>query len=43
MALAQCFYNVNQARGRFYPSLTITGTGGWSNGNGMVNPAQLLF
>jgi efflux transporter, outer membrane factor lipoprotein, NodT family len=43
MALAQCFYNVNQVRGRFYPSLTITGTGGWSNGNGMVNPAQLLF
>ena len=43
MALAQCFYNVNQARGRVNPSLTITGTGGWSNGNGMVNPAQLLF
>ena len=43
MSLAQCFYNVNEARARFYPSLTITGTGGWSNGNGMVNPAKLLF
>lgn len=43
MALAKCFYNVNQARARFYPSLSITASGGWSNGNGMVNPAKLLF
>ena len=43
MALAKCFYNVNQARARFYPSLSITASGGWSNGNGLVNPAKLLF
>lgn len=43
MALAQCFYNVQAARSRFYPSLTITGTGGWSNGSGLVNPAKLLL
>ncbi len=43
MALAQCFYNVQEARGRFYPSLTITGTGGWSNANGLVNPGKLLL
>ena len=43
MALAKCFYNVNQARARFYPSLSITASGGWSNSNGMVNPAKLLF
>lgn len=43
MALAKCFYNVNQARARFYPSLSITASGGWSNGNGMVNPTKLLF
>ena len=43
MALAKCFYNINQARARFYPSLSITASGGWSNGNGMVNPAKLLF
>ena len=43
MALAKCFYNINQARARFYPSLSIIASGGWSNGNGMVNPAKLLF
>lgn len=43
MALAQCFYNVQQARSRFYPALNISPTGGWSNGNGMVNPAKLLL
>lgn len=43
MALASCFYNVQNARSRFYPSLSITGTGGWSNGNGLVNPGKLLL
>lgn len=43
MALAQCFYNIQEARGRFYPSLSIAPTGGWSNGNGMVNPAKILW
>lgn len=43
MALASCFYQVQNARSRFYPSLNITGTGGWSNGQGMVNPGKLLL
>lgn len=43
MALAQCFYDIQIVRGKFYPSLNITGTGGWSNGNGLVNPAKLLW
>lgn len=43
MELASCFYNVQNARSRFYPSLSITGTGGWSNGNGLVNPGKLLL
>jgi multidrug efflux system outer membrane protein len=43
MALAQCFYNVENARAQFYPSLSITGTGGWSNGQGLVNPAKMLL
>ena len=43
MALAQCFYDVQQARSRFYPSITISGTGAFTNNNGMVNPGKLLL
>ena len=43
MALAQCFYDVQQARSRFYPSITISGSGGFTNSNGMVNPGKLLL
>ncbi len=43
MALAQCFYNVQTARSRFYPSLTISPTGAWTNSGGMVNPGKLLL
>ena len=43
MALAQCFYAVEKARSNFYPNITISGTGGYSNGSGMVNPAKLLL
>lgn len=43
MALAQCFYNVQQARANFYPNITISGTGGFSNSNGLVNPAKWLW
>ncbi len=43
MSLAQCFYDVQQARSRFYPSITITGTGAFTNSNGLVNPGKLLF
>ena len=43
MALASCFYGIESARAQFYPQLTITGTGGWSNSNGLVNPGKLLL
>ena len=45
MALAQCFYDVNTARSRFYPNITISGTGAFTNSGGMgiVNPGKMLF
>ena len=43
MSLAQCFYDVQQARSRFYPSITINGTGAFTNSNGVVNPGKLLW
>ena len=33
------YYDTQQARQDFYPNLTISGTLGWSNGQGLVNPA----
>ncbi len=43
MALAACFYDVERARSAFYPNITIAGTGGFSNGSGMVNPGKWLL
>ena len=43
MALAQCFYNIQEARIRFYPALNISPTGAWTNSNGLVNPGKLLL
>lgn len=45
MSLAQCFYNTNQARSRFYPSITISGSGTYTNsgGGGIVNPGKMLW
>lgn len=43
LALAQCFYDVNRARSRFYPQITITGSGAFTNNNGVVNPGKLLL
>jgi outer membrane protein TolC len=43
MALAQCFYDVETARSRFYPSITITGTAAFTNNNGVVNPGKWLM
>ncbi len=44
MALASTYYNANQARSAFYPSLTITGSAGWVNSAGDIifNPAKLV-
>ena len=43
MALAQCFYGVETARSRFYPQITLTGTGAFTNNNGAVNPGKMLW
>ncbi len=43
MSLAQCFYDINVARSRFYPNITISGTGAFTNQNGLVNPGKLLL
>ena len=45
MSLAQCFYDVNTARSRFYPNITISGTGAFTNsgGGGIVNPGKWLL
>ena len=45
MSLAQCFYDVNTARSRFYPNITISGTGAFTNSSGMgiVNPGKWLL
>ena len=43
MALAQCFYDVETARSRFYPNITITGTAAFTNNNGLVNPGKWLL
>lgn len=43
MNLAQCFYDVETARSRFYPNITITGTAAFTNNNGMLNPGKWLL
>ena len=45
MQLAQCFYNVQTARSRFYPSITISGSGAFTNSGGMgiTNPGKWLL
>ncbi len=45
MSLAQCFYNTNQARSNFYPSITISGSGAYTNSgtSGIVNPGKMLW
>ncbi len=45
MTLAQCFYDTETARSRFYPSITISGSGAYTNNSGMgiVNPGKWLL
>ena len=43
MALAQCFYDVQTARSRFYPNITVTGTAAFTNQQGAVNPGKWLL
>ena len=43
MSLAQCFYDIETARSRFYPNITVTGTAAFTNNNGLVNPGKWLL
>ena len=45
MALAQCFYDVENARSRFYPNITVTASAAFTNnsGAGVVNPGKWLL
>lgn len=44
MKLASCFYDVNTARSRFYPKITISGSGAYTNNGGgrIMNPGKIL-
>lgn len=43
--LTQAFYNTAASRAALYPSLTLSGSAGWTNSSGMgiVNPGKLLL
>lgn len=45
MTLAQCFYDTQTARSQFYPNITISGSGAFTNSSGMgiVNPGKWLL
>ena len=45
MALAGTYYNANEARAAFYPSITLTGSAGWTNsaGSAIINPGKVLL
>ena len=45
MTLASAYYTTNQARSAFYPSITLSGTAGWTNSAGaaIVNPGQVIL
>ena len=44
-ALEEAFYNTQAARSAFFPSITLSGSAGWTNsgGGGVVNPGKLLL
>lgn len=44
MSLAASIYATKEARAAFYPSLTLSGSAGWTNSSGMiVNPGKILL
>ena len=44
-AMEEAFYNTQAARAAFFPSITLSGTLGWTNNGGsiVVNPGKLLL
>lgn len=44
MNLAAAFYATNEARAAFYPSITLSGSAGWTNSAGIItNPGKILL
>lgn len=44
MSLAQCFYGIETARSRFYPSLSFSATGAFTNNpSTIINPGKFLL
>ena len=42
--LEQAFYNTQTAKAAFFPTVTLSGTAGWTNNNGIVvDPGKLLL
>lgn len=42
--LEQAFYNTQTAKAAFFPTVSLSGTAGWTNNNGMVvDPGKLLL
>ena len=43
-AMEEAFYNTQAARAAFFPSITLSGTAGWTNSAGIVvNPGKMLL
>ena len=44
-AMEEAFYNTQAARSAFFPSITLTGTAGWTNNAGsvVIDPGKLLL
>ena len=44
-AMEEAFYNTKAARAAFFPSITLSGTAGWTNSAGaaVINPGRLLL
>ena len=44
-AMEEAFYNTQAARAAFFPSITLSGTAGWTNsaGSAIINPGKLLL
>lgn len=45
MTLASAYYSTNQARSAFYPSLTLSGSAGWTNsaGQAVMDPGNWIL
>jgi len=45
LAMAEAFYNTQEARAAFYPSISLQGLAGWTNnaGSAVINPGKILL